>query len=131
MVVWLNAIKFLRLTPEKAKKVNQTSQRFWLSGIGFSIVYGLAKTGRLAQDIKKLKEGTSEKVVVDDADRKVQIKTIAKARDTARYQLIIDALDVWFPITGLELATLNDSVLGLIGVITSVMALRVNWAKTA
>lgn len=131
MIVWLNAIKFLRLTPEKAKKVNQTSQRFWLTGIAFSIICGLSKTARLAQDIQKLKAGTSEKAVVDEADRKVQIKTIAKARDATRYQLIIDGLDIWFPITGLELASLNDSTLGIFGVITSIMALRLNWSKTA
>jgi len=130
MIVWLNAIKFLRLTPENAKKVNQTSQRFWLTGIAFSIACGLAKTGRMAQDIQKLKNGTSEKAVIDDSDRKIQIKTIAKARDAARYQLIIDSLDIWFPITGLELASLNDGVLGVFGVITSIMALRLNWAKT-
>ena len=74
----LNAIKFLRLTPETAKKVNKTSQRFWLTGIAFSIACGLAKTGRMSQEIQKLKNGTSEKVIADDADSKLQIKSIAK-----------------------------------------------------
>ncbi|KAF8323253.1 peroxisomal biogenesis factor [Clavulina sp. PMI_390] len=131
MIVWLNAIKFLRLDADKAKQINKTSQRFWLVGIAFSIINGLAKSGRLGLSIKKLKEGTSEKQVIDEADRKVQIKTLAKARDATRYQLIIDGLDIWFPITGLELASLNDSTLGIFGVVTSVMALRTNWAKTA
>jgi hypothetical protein len=35
----------------------------------------------LAQEIHKLKNGTSEKVVVDDADRKLQIKSVAKYVD--------------------------------------------------
>lgn len=58
--------------------MNQTSQRFWLTGIAFSIACGLSKTARLAKDIQKLKTGTSEKAVVDEVDRKVQMKTIAK-----------------------------------------------------
>jgi len=131
MIVWLNAIKFLRLTPEAAKKVNKTSQRFWLTGIAFSIACSLAKTGRLSQEIHKIKNGTNEKAAADDAERKLQIKSTAKARDAARYQLVQDSLDIWFPITGLELATLNDGILGVIGVVTSIMALRLNWAKTA
>jgi len=128
MIVWLNAIKFLRLTPETAKKVSKTSQRFWLTGIAFSIACGLAKTGRTALEIQRLTDGTAEKA---EEDRKVQIKTVTKTRDAARYQLVQDSLDIWFPITGLEFATLNDGTLGIIGVVTSIMALRVNWAKTA
>lgn len=41
--------------------------------------------------------------------------TAIRARDAARYQLIIDSLDIWFPITGLEFASLNDGVLGAFG----------------
>lgn len=130
MIVWLNSIKFLRLEKETATKVNKTSQRFWLTGIAFSIACSLAKTSRLAAEIKKLNDGTSEKAVIDDADRKIQIKTLAKTRDATRYQLVQDALDIWFPITGLELATLNEGTLGIIGVVTSIMALRLNYAKT-
>jgi peroxin-11B len=77
----LNAIKFLRLTPEAAKKVNKTSQRFWLTGIAFSIACSLAKTGRLSQEIQKIKNGTSEKAAADDAERKLQIKSTAKYVD--------------------------------------------------
>jgi hypothetical protein len=32
----------------------------------------------MAREMRKLKKGTSENAVVDDADRKLQIKTIAK-----------------------------------------------------
>ena len=38
-----------------------------------------------------------------------------RSRADVQYQLILDSLDIWFPITGLELATLNDGILGAIG----------------
>ncbi|KAF8329148.1 peroxisomal biogenesis factor 11 [Cantharellus anzutake] len=132
MVVWANSIKFLRLDPETAKKVNKTSQRFWLSGILFSILCGLAKTGRLASEIQSLDQSPhSSAKGADDAERKVQIRALQAARASARYQLVQDSLDIWLPVTSLELAKLNEGTLGLIGTITSLMALRVNWAKTA
>jgi hypothetical protein len=40
---------------------------------------------------------------------------LLRARDAARYQLVQDSLDIWLPITGLELARLNDGILGGIG----------------
>jgi len=124
MIVWANSIKFLRLEPEIAKKVDKTSQRFWLSGIAFSILCGLAKTGRLVREIKL---STSEKAEGDEA----QIKALRANRTAARQQLIQDSLDIWLPLTNLQFANLNDGTIGLIGTMTSLMALRSNWAKTA
>lgn len=77
----LNAIKFLRLPPSQAKRLNDTANRLWLAGIAFSIANSLAKIGRLGQDIQALKRGTntSEKTVVtDEVDRKAQVKALAK-----------------------------------------------------
>lgn len=38
-----NAIKFIRLKPATAVKVNKSANRFWLFGIMFSIVHSLVK----------------------------------------------------------------------------------------
>lgn len=71
-----NSIRFLRLDPETAKKIEKTSQRFWLSGIAFSILSGLATTGRLCREIKSLKKGaTPGEKVEDEVEHKVQIRT--------------------------------------------------------
>jgi peroxin-11B len=132
MVAWANSIRFLRLDPETAKKIEKTSQRFWLSGIAFSILYGLATTGRLAREIKSLKKGTTPgEKVEDEVEHKVQIRTAQVIRAATRQQLIQDVLDIWLPITNLGFTNLNDGTIGLIGTITSIMALRSNWVKTA
>jgi len=131
MIVWANSIRFLNLPAEQAKKINLTSQRFWISGLLFSITNSIVKSSRISLEAKRLREGTaSEKAVVDEADRKLQIKTLEKQRGATRYQLLQDSLDIWLPATNLEFANLNDGVLGAIGTITSIMALRLNWAKT-
>lgn len=44
-LVWTNAVKFTRLDPVTAAKVNRISQRFWLAGILFSITNGVVKVG--------------------------------------------------------------------------------------
>ena len=38
-----NSIRFITLEANKAAKVNRMSNRFWLSGIFFSIIHGLLK----------------------------------------------------------------------------------------
>ncbi|KAF9508283.1 hypothetical protein BS47DRAFT_1373705 [Hydnum rufescens UP504] len=133
MVVWANSIKFLSLSPETAKKVNLTSQRLWLSGILFSIVHSAAKSARITQQVRKLREAGSvaEKDPKDQVDLKAQAATLKKAYAASQYQLIQDSLDIWLPVTNLQFVQLNDGVLGIIGTITSIMALRLNWAKTA
>jgi len=133
MVVWAQSIKVLRLTPETAKKVNVTSQRFWLAGIAFSIAHSLAKVRRLAHETKQLRTAIpipSEKPdEIEAAERKLKIKTLQKERASTHYQLVQDSLDIWFPITTLEFAHASDGLMGLIGVFTSIMALRLQWAK--
>lgn len=133
MIVWANSIKFLSLSPETAKKVNLTSQRFWLSGILFSIVHSAAKSARITQEVKKLREvgSVAEKDPKDQVYLKAQAATLKKAYAVSQYQLIQDSLDIWLPVTNLQFVQLNDGVLGIIGTITSIMALRLNWAKTA
>ena len=67
--VWANAIKFINLQPETAKKVNKTANRFWLAGITFSIAHGLIKAGRLATEVKKIR---STPISVKDVGAQVQ-----------------------------------------------------------
>jgi len=132
MVVWAQSIKVLRLAPETAKKINLTSQRFWLAGIAFSIAHSLAKVNRLSSETKRLRNAIpipSEKPEIEAAERKLKIKALYKESASTNYQLIQDSLDIWFPITTLEFAHANDGLMGLIGVVTSIMALRLQWAK--
>ncbi|CAE6536706.1 unnamed protein product [Rhizoctonia solani] len=125
-IVWLNSIRFLNLTPASSTKVNKASQRFWLSGILFSIVHGLVRVARLANEAKRLRS-VSEKGVGADVDRSSKAMALDIDRYSTRYQLIQDSFDFFLPASNLGLVGVNDGVAGIIGVITSLMALQLQW----
>ncbi|KAJ3558037.1 hypothetical protein NM688_g1146 [Phlebia brevispora] len=128
-LVWANTVKVYNFKPSTAARINKLANQFWLAGILFSITFGLLKAGRLANEAKQLQSGPwTEKGV--EAEREIQLKGIAKARDDARHQFIIDLLDIWVPATTLGLVNLNDGIVGIFGVISSVMALKKQWIST-
>ncbi|GJJ09694.1 hypothetical protein Clacol_003918 [Clathrus columnatus] len=130
MLVWSHSIRFVAFTPERAAKFNKLSFRFWLSGILFSIANGLLKGNRLATEAKALRN-SSEKSLLDDGAKRSRLAAIASERTVNQYQLTIDLLDVWLPATALGLVNLNDGVAGTLGFISSIMALRTQWAAVA
>ncbi|KAG9118463.1 Peroxisomal membrane protein PMP27 [Ceratobasidium sp. 392] len=121
-----NSLKAALASGRKSAKVNKASQRFWLSGILFSIVHGLVKVARLANEAKRLRS-ISEKGVGADADRLSRAEALDIDRINTRWQLIQDSLDFFLPASNLGLVGVNDGVAGIIGVITSVMALQLQW----
>ncbi|TFY62162.1 hypothetical protein EVJ58_g4040 [Rhodofomes roseus] len=124
--VWANAIKFFNFKPSTAEKVSKNANRLWLAGILFSITHGLLKAGRLANEVKKLQNAhLTEKG--QDVDRDAKLGNLYNARDATRHQFIIDLLDVWIPASNLGFTNLNDGVLGIFGLITSLMAFRQQW----
>ena len=88
--------------------------QFWFTGIVFSIVHGLLKAGRLANEVKQLQGQTwTEKSL--EAERDHKLRSLQTAREEVRYQFIIDLLDVWIPATNIGLVNLNDGILGIFG----------------
>ncbi|KAL5518834.1 PEX11 [Sanghuangporus vaninii] len=127
--VWANTAKFINLSKETNQKFARRSNRFWFFGIVFSICHGLLKASRLANEAKALRGYTwGDKSVSTEAERAVKYSAVEKERNSLRYQFAIDLLDVWIPATNLGYVNLNDGVLGFFGFITSVMALRSQWA---
>ncbi|KAL7285646.1 hypothetical protein ACG7TL_000751 [Trametes sanguinea] len=129
-ISWAHSIKFFNLQPSTAQKINKRAMQFWFTGIVFSIAHGLLKAGRLATEVKKLQNQTwAEKSA--EAERDLKLQDLQLAREAVRYQFIIDLLDVWIPATNIGLVNFNDGVLGLSGLITSLMALRQQWFAAA
>ncbi|KIM34408.1 hypothetical protein M408DRAFT_325815 [Serendipita vermifera MAFF 305830] len=127
-VVWANSVKFINLLPPKADRTLRISLRFWFAGILFGLGNGLLKAGRLANEAKALKAvGTTEKSVGDNAANETKLKVLERERAAVRYQMLLDLMDMWIPATGLGVVNFNDGVVGLLGVITSVMAFRSQW----
>jgi len=129
VLVWANTIKFIKLTPENAKRVAKISNRFWLAGILFSIVNGVIKTRRLSQESKSLRNlpEAEEKSVSQAADRETRLAVVSRSQATTRRQFIIDLLDVWIPAAGLELVQVNEGALGIVGFISSVLGGHSQW----
>ena len=91
--------------------------QFWFTGIVFSIVHGLLKAGRLANEVKQLQGQTwTEKSL--EAERDHKLRSLQTAREEVRYQFIIDLLDVWIPATNIGLVNLNDGILGIFGLVS-------------
>ncbi|KAI6133168.1 peroxisomal biogenesis factor 11 [Pisolithus croceorrhizus] len=128
-VVWANAVKIINLKPSTSQKVTRVSNQFWLSGILFSIVHGLLKAGRLATDAKKLRfsDDQGEKDLADETQRELKQLTLQKMRADVRYQFIVDVLDIWIPASNLGLVNVNDGIVGLAGLTSSIMGMRAQW----
>ncbi|EIM92657.1 peroxisomal biogenesis factor 11 [Stereum hirsutum FP-91666 SS1] len=125
-IVWANSIRFLMLKPETAQKVNKTANRFWLAGILFSITHAVFKAGRLTQEANELRS-MNEKNIGGENARLSQLRALESARADTRQQFVIDILDLWIPAANVGLVNFNDGILGIFGVITSVLALRSQW----
>ena len=109
-----HSIKFFNLLPSTAQKVNRRAMQFWFTGIVFSIVHGLLKAGRLANEVKQLQsQAWAEKSV--ETERELKLQSLQTAREAVRYQFIMDLLDIWIPATNIGLVGLNDGVLGIFG----------------
>lgn len=124
--VWANTVKFFNLAPSTAQKVGKNANRFWLAGILFSVMHGLFKAGRLATEFQKL-SGARLTDKGENTDREVKLAALRSVRDATKQQFVIDLLDVWIPASNLGIVNLNDGVLGIFGLITSLIAFRQQW----
>ncbi|KAI0094615.1 peroxisomal biogenesis factor 11 [Irpex rosettiformis] len=126
-LVWANSVKFWNLKPSTAARVNKLANQFWLAGILFSITFGLLKSARISSEIKDLQSSGVWTEKGTQADRDAKILSLERTTAGVRYQFIIDLFDVWIPATNLGFVNLNDGVLGLFGLASSLLALRTQW----
>ncbi|KAJ7492497.1 peroxisomal biogenesis factor 11 [Mycena latifolia] len=126
---WAQSIKFANFHPDTAAKIGRLANRSWLAGIILSIAHAAFKTARLTREVKLLKvQQHGEKDLGLEADREAKLRAVAATRAAIRHQFIIDVLDLWNPATSLGFSNLNDGVVGIFGVISSLMALEKQWA---
>jgi len=129
VAVWANAIKFINLAPETAKRVAKTSAQFWFAGIVFSLLNSLLKSSRLSVEGKKLKEASrwGEKDLADEAAREARLEVVQAAQKSTKRQLTIDLLDICLPATGAGLISVNEGTLGLLGLASSILGAQNQW----
>ncbi|KLO20233.1 peroxisomal biogenesis factor 11 [Schizopora paradoxa] len=125
-LVWANTIKFITLTKDNATKYNNRASRLWLLGIVSSIINGILKANRLANESKRLRSSGGEDVG-SEQEKVSKFRAIEGDRVAARYQFVQDLLDVWIPASNLGYIELNDGVIGICGTLSSLMGLRTQW----
>ncbi|KAJ6621239.1 peroxisomal biogenesis factor 11 [Mycena sp. CBHHK59/15] len=128
MVSWAQSIKFASLQPDTAAKVGRIANRSWLAGILFSLAHAVIKTVRLTREAKKLQvQQHGEKDLGVEVDREAKLRAVVTTQAAIRHQFTIDLLDLWNPATSLGFSSLNDGVVGIFGLVSSLMALQKQW----
>ncbi|KAK9450538.1 putative peroxisomal membrane protein PMP27 [Limtongia smithiae] len=111
------------LTLSNPQLVQKLYNQFWLSGITFSLASGLYKHAALYK-----RESVLAAAAEKDA---VAIKKIRAERAANNTQITLDVLDSSIPISGLALLPLDDSVVGVAGMVSSFIGASAQWQTTA
>ncbi len=125
----------------KAKNIQATAYRFWLSGLAASAVAGIYNSYKLRERAKTIDE--------KDAEAKVEKVKIAKyapppsfcctgaltvdprQQHAVNIQLLSDLCDLTVPSTMLGYANFDDGIVGLAGTTSSLLGVYGAWQKTA
>jgi peroxin-11B len=122
---WIHGAKAYQFAPDTYKKITKSAARFWLMGLTFSLISGSYKTYVLRQRLASAKRprATAEK----EAERKIEIQQLHTEQAGVNFQMTQDALDWLLPATGADILDLDEGVLGLAGLATSLMGARTQW----
>ncbi|KIW95999.1 uncharacterized protein Z519_03065 [Cladophialophora bantiana CBS 173.52] len=107
----------------RAKSIQATAYRFWFTGLVASALAGIYNTYKLRQHARAVDE--------KDAEAKVEKVKIARQQQTVNIQLISDLCDLTVPSTILGYVNLDDGIIGLAGVTSSLLGMYGAWQKTA
>ncbi|EXJ89379.1 hypothetical protein A1O3_02446 [Capronia epimyces CBS 606.96] len=107
----------------KAKSIQTSAYRFWLTGLVASALAGFYNTYKLRQRAKTVDE--------KDAEAKVEKVKIARQQHAVNIQLVSDLCDLTVPSTILGYASFDDGIVGLAGTVSSLLGVYGTWQKTA
>ncbi|RHZ75304.1 hypothetical protein Glove_216g203 [Diversispora epigaea] len=126
---WINstgAYKFNQI-----KRINETSARFWFIGIIFSISNGIYKLNQNKHRHDHFEKVSRSKLAEKDEHTNIRAET-AKLKSERRAlirQMTIDFLDITIPATVLGYIKWEDGIIGLAGVISSILGAQPQWKK--
>jgi len=128
-IAWVHAVRFIKLNKGAAERVLRRSFQFWFAGIIFSLAHGSVKSARLRRESKSIQESKvwGEKDLAQEATRETNLTSLTAARKTVHRQLVVDLLDIWIPASGSGLLGVNEGILGVVGLISSVIGAKVQW----
>lgn len=112
-------------TKEKAKQIQDAANRFWFAGIAFNTIAGVYQLVELRQRAARIDTKEGEGVV--------EKKTLERQRAAVNLQLLSDVCDITAPSLALGYGgnLLDDGLVGLAGVLSSLIGVYSVWQKTA
>ncbi|KAK9365028.1 peroxisomal biogenesis factor 11 [Lipomyces kononenkoae] len=120
-LLFVHSTKLVTLkNPELAQRLYY---QFWLAGIFFSVSGAVYKHVGLSKREASLAKQAEKDIV---AIKKVRVEKSANST-----QFVLDLLDSSIPIAGLQLVPIDESVVGLAGMVSSLIGAMAQWKVTA
>ena len=120
---FLSTIGVFRMSPKTTARLTRDSQKLWLSGIAFSLVHG-------AYQLQTLRERESS-AKTTEAEGKLETEKVRRERRAVETQLILDGCDFLVPASGLGYLGVDEGIVGIAGIVSSIIGLKQAWAKAA
>ncbi|TFK76979.1 peroxisomal biogenesis factor 11 [Pluteus cervinus] len=127
-LIWANTIKLINLSADYSSKITKYSYRLWATGIGLSLLNSVLKLRRLSKEYRRLRiSARGEKALGQEVEIQTKLGVNKAARKAVRTQFVVDVLDLSIPATALQLVQLNDGVVGILGLISSLIGGKTHW----
>jgi len=106
-----------------AKKLCEEAYKAWITALAFSAVSGVYSLYRLGERETMISK--------EDGEGALQYKTVQKERAAINLQLLSDLCDLTIASSALGWANLDDGIIGLTGIVSSLIGVYRQWKKTA
>ncbi|KAJ9620196.1 Peroxisomal membrane protein PMP27 [Taxawa tesnikishii (nom. ined.)] len=104
------------------KKLQREAYKAWMMGLLFSVVNSVY--GLYTMQFQAAKEAQT-------GEKAVEVKKMQKERNNTQIQLVSDLCDLSIPLAALNIANLDDGIVGLLGSVSSLLGVYGQWNKTA
>ena len=119
---YLDSTKIMKF--KNAKDIQKRAFQFWALGIMASIVSG-------TYSLYKLHLRPVQRLVDTSPESSIEEKRAVKLKSDLTLQLVQDVCDVTIPAFGLGYLPVNEGIVGLAGIVSSVLGIINQWHKTA
>jgi peroxin-11B len=126
---WAHSSKIIELP--NPKDVSSRAFKFWLIGLIASFLNDLHRLRmnaiKIGMEEKALKAAKKQNLELDITASTKTLAALKVEKDSIIYTTIQDGLDICIPATALEYLSLDNTIIGFIGVVTSVMGGFTQW----
>lgn len=118
-LMWLNNSNVYKFNNVGANKIQRLSMQFWLASLAFSVANWAYKYNRTAK---------AQQALLSESEKDAaSLKKVAYEKYDASLHLVWDLADTTIPLSALGYVGLDDGIVGLAGLFTSILALKGLW----